>query len=68
VLFPYVMKDAKRQGRSWWQNISINYASIQFKAGGVDPGDGRGVRRHRLRDHLADRVRDEFNLASRFPT
>ncbi|ABY29337.1 TadE/TadG family type IV pilus assembly protein [Methylorubrum extorquens] len=32
VLFPYVMKDAKRQGRSWWENISINYASIQFKA------------------------------------
>ncbi|KQQ14719.1 pilus assembly protein TadE [Methylobacterium sp. Leaf123] len=32
VLFPYVMKDAKRQGRPWWQNISINYASIQFKA------------------------------------
>lgn len=32
VLFPYVMKDAKRQGRAWWQNISINYASIQFTA------------------------------------
>ncbi|TFZ57613.1 pilus assembly protein [Methylorubrum sp. Q1] len=32
VLFPYVMKDAKRRGRSWWENISINYASIQFKA------------------------------------
>lgn len=32
VLFPYVMKDAKRQGRAWWQNISINYASIQFRA------------------------------------
>ena len=32
VLFPYVMKDAKRRGRAWWENISINYASIQFRA------------------------------------
>lgn len=32
VLFPYVMKDAKRRGRTWSQNISINYASIQFTA------------------------------------
>ncbi|GJE58419.1 TadE/TadG family type IV pilus assembly protein [Methylobacterium trifolii] len=30
VLFPFVMADSKRQGISWWQDISINYASIQF--------------------------------------
>ncbi|CAO4152521.1 TadE/TadG family type IV pilus assembly protein [Methylorubrum aminovorans] len=32
VLFPYVMKDAKRRGVAWWQTISINYAAIQFRA------------------------------------
>lgn len=32
VLFPYVMKDAKRRGLAWWQTISINYAAIQFAA------------------------------------
>lgn len=32
VLFPYVMKDAKRRGMEWWQTVSINYAAIQFTA------------------------------------
>lgn len=32
VLFPYVMKDAKRRGLAWWQTISINYAVIRFAA------------------------------------
>lgn len=32
VLFPYVMKDAKRRKVAWWENISINYASIRFTA------------------------------------
>ena len=30
VIFPYVLKDAKQKGVSWWQNITINYASIKF--------------------------------------
>lgn len=30
VIFPYVLKDAKQKGIPWWQNININYASIQF--------------------------------------
>ena len=30
VIFPYVLKDAKQKGVSWWQNITINYASVQF--------------------------------------
>ena len=30
VLFPYIMLDAARKNISWWQDISINYASIQF--------------------------------------
>ncbi len=30
VLFPYVMKDAIRKGMAWWQDITIDYASIQF--------------------------------------
>lgn len=32
VLFPYLMSEGKRQGKQWWQVITINYASIQFKA------------------------------------
>lgn len=31
VLFPYLMKDAAQKGVSWWQDIVIKYASIQFK-------------------------------------
>ena len=31
VLFPYVMNEGKRQGRRWWEVITINYSSIQFK-------------------------------------
>ncbi len=31
VLFPYIMGEGKRQGKQWWQVITINYASIQFK-------------------------------------
>lgn len=30
VLFPYVLDDAKRQSKQWWQNIIINFASIKF--------------------------------------
>ncbi|KMO41695.1 pilus assembly protein TadE [Methylobacterium variabile] len=30
VLFPYLMADGKRQGKEWWQVITINYAGIQF--------------------------------------
>lgn len=30
VLFPYLMTDANRKGIAWWQNITIDYASIQF--------------------------------------
>ena len=30
VLFPYLMKDSARQNMSWWQDITINFASIQF--------------------------------------
>ncbi|MGX5773998.1 TadE/TadG family type IV pilus assembly protein [Methylorubrum zatmanii] len=31
VLFPYVMRDARRQGIAWYRDISVNYAGIQFK-------------------------------------
>ena len=30
VVFPYLMSDAQRQGVAWWQDIYINYASVQF--------------------------------------
>lgn len=30
VTFPYVMMDARSNGLSWWQDIIINFASIQF--------------------------------------
>ncbi|MCJ2011398.1 TadE/TadG family type IV pilus assembly protein [Methylobacterium sp. J-076] len=30
VIFPFLMGDAKRRNVSWWQDISINYASIAF--------------------------------------
>lgn len=30
VLFPYLMSDGKRKGVAWWQDITIDYASIQF--------------------------------------
>ncbi len=30
-VFPYIMGEGKRQGKQWWQVITINYASIQFK-------------------------------------
>lgn len=30
VLFPYIMKDAARQNIAWWQNITIDFAGIQF--------------------------------------
>jgi Flp pilus assembly protein TadG len=30
VLFPYLMKDAPRQGLQWWQDIAITFASINF--------------------------------------
>ncbi|KQP30684.1 TadE/TadG family type IV pilus assembly protein [Methylobacterium sp. Leaf100] len=30
VLFPYLMTDAPQQNLEWWQDISINFASIVF--------------------------------------
>ena len=30
VIFPYLMTDAKRQNIKWWQDISIQYSSVQF--------------------------------------
>ena len=30
VLFPYLMKDAPRQGLQWWQDIAITYAAVAF--------------------------------------
>lgn len=32
VLFPYLLGDAQRRGVSWWQNITIDFASIAFTA------------------------------------
>ena len=32
VIFPYLMQDAARQGILWWQDIDIDFASIQFTA------------------------------------
>lgn len=31
VIFPYVMTDAARRKIAWWQNIYIDFSSIQFK-------------------------------------
>ena len=31
VLFPYLLRDSARQGVAWWEDISINYASIAFR-------------------------------------
>ena len=30
VIFPYLLKDAAQKGIAWWQDITIDYASIQF--------------------------------------
>lgn len=30
VVFPYLMRDSARQNVAWWQDINIDYASIQF--------------------------------------
>ena len=30
VVFPYLMSDSARQGVAWWQDINIDYASVQF--------------------------------------
>ena len=30
VLFPYLLKDAPRQGLQWWQDIAITYAAVAF--------------------------------------
>lgn len=30
VVFPYLMFDAQQQGVAWWQDIYIDYASVQF--------------------------------------
>ena len=38
VLFPYLMKDAARQNIAWWQDITIDFASIQFQSNGLNCG------------------------------
>lgn len=38
VIFPFLMRDAVQKGKSWWQDISINYASIQFTQTGTGCG------------------------------
>ena len=38
VLFPYLMQDAARQNMLWWQDITIDFAGIQFKANGTSCG------------------------------
>lgn len=38
VIFPYLMRDAALKGMSWWQDIYINYASIQFTQIGTSCG------------------------------
>ena len=35
VIFPYVMKDAARQGVSWWNDVTIDFASIKFIPNGT---------------------------------
>ena len=30
VVFPYLMSDASRQGVAWWQDIYIDFSSVQF--------------------------------------
>ena len=30
VIFPYVMKDAQRKNLSWFQDITVDFASVQF--------------------------------------
>jgi len=32
VLFPYILGDAQRRGVNWWENITIDFASIAFTA------------------------------------
>lgn len=32
VVFPYLMTDARRQNTTWWQDINIDFASVQFNA------------------------------------
>lgn len=42
VLFPYIMKDAARQNIAWWQDITIDFAGIDFVSNGkscTDPSD-----------------------------
>ena len=36
VVFPYLMKDAARQSLSWWQDITIDFASIKFTSNGLN--------------------------------
>lgn len=38
VLFPYVMKDAARRNVAWWQDITIDFAGIQFQSNGLSCG------------------------------
>ena len=42
VIFPYLMADGPRQGVAWWQDIYIDYASVQFTkiAGTTCPSTG----------------------------
>jgi Flp pilus assembly protein TadG len=39
VLFPYLMKDAARQGIYWWQDITVDFAGIQFQGNGANCGN-----------------------------
>lgn len=34
VVFPYVMKDAARKNIQWWQDLTIDFAGIQFASNG----------------------------------
>lgn len=38
VLFPYLLKDAARQKLAWWQDITIDFAAIQFQSNGLSCG------------------------------
>ncbi len=39
VIFPYLMQDATRQNIAWWQDITIDFAGIQFAPTGAScPG------------------------------
>lgn len=44
VLFPYLMKDGPANGTTWSQDITINYASVQFASTGATcPGQDQSA-------------------------